>query len=223
MEQRFIRNIPSFSEAEQGLLRTKRAAIIGCGGMGGYIAELLCRSGLGSVTLADGDSFEESNLNRQLYALPSVLGRNKAVCAGERLRSIDPNVETRVFGSFFSEENAEDILEGADIVMDALDSAGARLLLERECARRGLWLIHGAVEGWSLQTAVVAPGSGVLRSLYGEAEGTGGKSVLAPVVAMCASVQCGEALKLLCGRASGDDGLLLVGDLLNMEFHRLSL
>ncbi len=221
MEQRFIRNIPSLSEREQNTLRTKHAAIIGCGGLGGYIAELLARAGVGTLTLVDGDSFEETNLNRQLYALPENLGKNKAHCAAQRLRSIDPSIELRVFGEFFDAENAGAILEGADIVMDALDSVSARLLLEEECAKGGLWLIHGAVEGWNMQLCAVAPGSGMLRSLYGEAGVGGGKSVVSPLPALCAAAQCAEAVKKLCGKASDMDGCLLIGDALNMEFTKV--
>lgn len=221
MEQRFIRNIPTLSETEQNALSAKHAVIIGCGGLGGHIAELLCRVGIGTVTLVDGDSFDETNLNRQLYALPENLGRNKAICAGERLRSISPSLGLRIFDEFFDGGNAEAVLEGADIVMDALDSVSARLLLEEECAKRGLWLIHGAVEGWNMQLCAVAPGSGILRNLYGGAVGNGGKSVLSPLPALCAAAQCAEAIKKLCGRASDMDGCLLIGDAQNMEFTKV--
>lgn len=223
MEQRFIRNIPAISEAEQSLLREKRAVIIGCGGLGGYIAELLARAGLGGITVADGDIFEESNLNRQLLSNGDNLGVNKALAAAERIKAIDPSIDVRCFDEHFGAENAGAILAQADIVMDALDSASSRLLLEDECAKRGLTLVHGAVQSWTAQVCVVPPGSGVLRRLYGEATGDGEKSVLSPVPAFCASLQCAEALKLLCGRCSELEGRLLAADMLGMDFELISL
>lgn len=221
MEQRFIRNIPAISPEEQSLLRSKSAVIIGCGGLGGYIAELLARAGLGRLSLVDGDCFEETNLNRQLYALPENLGLSKARCAAERVKSIDESIDVSCFEEFFSSENAEKILHGADIVMDALDNVAARLALEEECAKRGLWLIHGAVEGWTMQLCSVAPGSGMLRKLYGSASASGGKSVISPLPALCASLQCAEAIKILCGRASASEGCLLIGDMLSAEFTKI--
>ena len=82
MEQRFSRNIPTISEAEQSILRQKRVAIIGCGGLGGYLAEFMARVGVGAITVVDGDSFEETNLNRQNLSLPALIGRGKAEALG---------------------------------------------------------------------------------------------------------------------------------------------
>jgi len=218
MEQRFIRNMPALSEGEQSLLREKRAVIIGCGGLGGYAAELLARAGVGALTLCDGDRFDESNLNRQVLALPGNLGANKALAAAERVKAIDEGIALCVFPEFFAVENAEKILSGADIVIDALDNAASRLYLESECARRGLWLVHGAVEGFHMQLCAVEPGSGVLARLYAGVPERQGKCALAPTAAVCAGMQCAEALKLLCGRESGLNGKLLVGDMESMEF-----
>lgn len=223
MEKRFSRNFPTLSESEQQLLAVGRAAIIGCGGLGGHIAELLARAGVGSFTLADGDGFDESNLNRQLLALTESLGENKARVGAERIKAINSGAEVISFEEFFTAENADAILCGADIVLDALDSIPARLLLEEKCAEKGLWLVHGAVEGLSFQVSSVPPGSRVLRRLYGNAAGEGGKSVLSPVPAVCAGVQCAEAVKKLCGREAALENRLLVGSLETMDFVTLDM
>lgn len=224
MEQRFIRNIPSISEAEQRALRTKRAVILGCGGLGGYNAEILARTGLGALTLVDGDCFEESNLNRQLLSLPSLIGSGKARAAGERIRAIDPAIELRCFDEFFTAENADEILADADIVLDSLDNIPSRLLLEDKCAEKGISIVHGAVGGWMAQVCVVRPGDGYLRRIYGSTRGENvNKSLLPAVAPLCASLQCAEAVKLLCGRTSGLEGKLLMADVRNMEFFTLEL
>ncbi|MBQ8263728.1 MAG: HesA/MoeB/ThiF family protein [Oscillospiraceae bacterium] len=218
MEQRFKRNIPTISEEEQALLRTKRAVIIGCGGLGGYIAEFLARAGVGGLTLVDGDVFEESNLNRQTLALECNIGMSKAKAAAERVKTIDSAIDVRFAEEFFTAENAAEILKDADIVMDALDNIPARLLLEDECAARGLILVHGAVQGWAAQVCVSEAGSGVLHRIYGSS--TGGhadKSVLSPVPPFCAAMQCAEALKKLCGRKSEAEGKLIAADMRSMD------
>lgn len=223
MEQRFIRNIPAISPEQQLLLREKRAAIIGCGGLGGYIAELLARVGLGGISVCDGDCFEESNLNRQCLALPSKLGQNKAQAAAERISSIDKGIDLKVFTRPLGPENAAEILSGADIVIDALDNIPARLTLEQTCADAGLVLIHGAVEGWSSQVCAVMPGSGMLSRLYGKSDRPGAKTVLAHTCALCASLQCSLALKFLLGTGSGEENTLVLADSLTMDFTTLRL
>ncbi len=223
MEQRFIRNIPTISEGEQLSLRSKRAVIVGCGGLGGYIAEFMARAGVGGLAVVDGDCFEESNLNRQTLALPSNIGESKARAAEARIKAIDPAIDVRCFEEFFTAENADAILDGADIVLDALDNIPARLLLEDKCAEKGLCLVHGAVQGWSAQICLVEPGDNMLHRLYGEVSAAGSKSVLPPVPPFCAALQCAEALKKLCGRATELKGRLLVADVQTMDFVAVEL
>lgn len=217
MEQRFSRNVPAISPEQQALLRTKRAAIIGCGGLGGYIAEFLARAGLGGITVCDGDNFEYSNLNRQCLALPNTLGTNKALAAAERIKAIDSSIDVRCFEENLNTDNAEDILSHADIVMDGLDSISARLLLEDSCAKSGLVLIHGAVELWSAQVCASLPGSRTLHSLYADVHRHSSKSVLSHVPPLCAAMQCALALKFLLGVASEEDKGLFVLDSQSMD------
>jgi len=217
MDKRFLRNIPSISESEQELLHGKNVFIAGCGGLGGYICEYLVRAGVGALSVADGDCFEETNFNRQLLSLQSTLGMSKSRAAAERAQQINPDVKLTVFEEFFSIENAEKMLEGADIVIDALDNPSDRILLEEECGKRGLYLVHGAINGWNAQVSVVKPGSSFLKNLYSDFLPSP-SSCLCPTPAICAGLQAAEALKILCGRVSSLEGKLLFADLLNMEF-----
>ena len=126
MDARFERNVPALSEAECELLRTKRAAVIGCGGLGGYLIEMLVRLGIGTVVAVDGDVFETSNLNRQLLSSPALLGRKKAEAAADRVQMINPDVQVIPVCRFLDRENAVEILRGCDVVLDGLDSIEAR-------------------------------------------------------------------------------------------------
>lgn len=222
MDKKFSRNIPSISVSEQALLRQKKAFVAGCGGLGGYICEYLVRAGLGAVSAADGDFFEETNLNRQLLSLQSTMGTNKARAAAQRAREINPGIEFTAFDEFFSAEKADSMLLGADIVIDALDNPADRILLEEECGKRGLYLVHGAINGWNAQISVVKPNSGFLKTLYANSA-PASSSCLCPTPALCAALQAAEALKILCGRASSLEDKLLLADLSNMEFDIIEL
>ena len=95
MDPRFIRNLPTLTEAEQAVLGEKRVFIAGCGGLGGFLAEFLVRAGVGHITAADCDRFEYSNRNRQLLSLESTLGESKVLTAAARARDINPSVDFR--------------------------------------------------------------------------------------------------------------------------------
>lgn len=223
MEKQFLRNIPAISKAQQQLLQDKHVLVLGCGGLGGTIIENLVRLGVGRITAVDGDRFEESNLNRQLLSTHDSLGLNKAFAAKLRAESINPNIRFFAIGDFFCEENAASLLDGKDIVMDALDSISARLTLEKHCAEKRLPIVHGAVQGWTAQVAVIRPGSGLLSRLYDRKTEGGDKSCLAFTPAFCAALQCSEAVKLLCGVKPEPENSLLIADLRHMDFEKVNI
>ena len=224
MEARYTRNVGPLTEAECLALRDKRVFLAGCGGLGGYLLEYLLRLGVGRITVCDGDRVDETNLNRQLLAGLDTLGQSKAEAARERAARVNPQVEVCIIPEFLTEANADALLSGHDLVLDALDSAAARRVLAAACARQGIPLVHGAVQGWFAQVAVVPPGSDLLERLYPE-EGTvgGDKGCLPFTPALCAALQCAEAVKLLCGRPAPLSGKLLCADLLDQDFSLLEL
>lgn len=223
MEERYARNIPAISPEEQRLLKEKRVLVAGCGGLGGYLVETLTRLGVGEITVVDGDVFEPSNLNRQLLCTLPSLGQSKVLTAKERAQAVNPEVLLHAAEKYLDVSNAEELTAGQDLVLDALDSAPARLLLEEACTQSGVVLIHGAVQGWLAQVAVVPPGSGVLRRLYGERAGSGEKSTLPFTPPFCAAIQGAQAVELLCGRHSQLESKVLLADLRQLEWDVLSL
>ncbi|MBP8653810.1 MAG: ThiF family adenylyltransferase, partial [Proteocatella sp.] len=94
---RYSRNMEMLTLEENISLRSKKIAVIGCGGLGGYIIEMLARLGVGTLAVADGDVFEESNLNRQLLSDTGVIGKNKALQAKIRISTINPDTEVIAF------------------------------------------------------------------------------------------------------------------------------
>ena len=135
MEERYSRNIPAVSEEDMRKLKSSRAFVAGCGGLGGFIIEYLARMGVGAITVVDGDEFSESNLNRQLLSKVSNMGVNKALTAAERIKDINPDVSVRAVPEFLTKENAASLLADADVVMDALDNVSSRHILEDAAAR----------------------------------------------------------------------------------------
>lgn len=214
MEVWLSRNVPSLTEDEQSALASSGAAVIGCGGLGGHIIDMLARTGIGAITAVDPDAFEETNLNRQLLSTRSTLGTSKAEAACRRVRDINPDIRAVPIKARLDEKNALDIVRGHGVVIDALDTFAARLTLEAACADEGITLVHGAILEWQAQVAVVAPGSGALSRLYdGAPDEPSTKSTLSFVPAFCASLQVCEAVKILAGRASRLSSSLLIADL----------
>jgi len=118
---------------EERLEQVKQAhiLIVGLGGVGAYAAELLCRAGVGQMTIVDGDDIEASNINRQLPATGKTLGKDKADVMAERLLDINPNLKLKVINEYLRDERIIEVLEEAsyDYVVDAIDTLAPKILL----------------------------------------------------------------------------------------------
>ena len=222
MDRRYIRNIPALSEAECAALRDKRVLVVGCGGLGGYIIEMLTRLGVGAIRAVDGDCFEESNLNRQLYSLPDLLGTSKAKAAKVRIEAVNPDVKAECGQTFLNAENAGELVSGCDLVMDALDNIESRKILAAACNELNVPLVYGAIAGWAAQAAISLPGDNLIEKLYPEGIEIRDKSALSFTPSLCASLQCALAAAYLCGREV-KSGTVYFFDLLNMDFESLDL
>lgn len=155
---RYQRNYKTISIEDQEKLAKATIAIVGCGGLGGSMAEEFSRLGLGNLILIDGDHIEESNLNRQLFSTEENIGVKKVEAAKQRLQAVNSTVKLKLVYDWFNEENAADLFEGADLVCDALDSINRRISLERACHRLGLPLVYAGIAGWYGLLGVSMPG-----------------------------------------------------------------
>lgn len=124
---------------DEGLERLKGSSVlvVGVGGVGSYAAEAVARAGIGKITLMDGDTVQPSNLNRQLVALTSTLGRNKAEVMAERIRDIDPDTDVTALARFYEEDDELD-LTAFDWVIDAIDSVIAKTALIKTATDKGV-------------------------------------------------------------------------------------
>ena len=222
MEARFQRNIPALTEEECLLLKGKHVLVVGCGGLGGHIIDLLTRVGVGALRVVDGDVFEPTNLNRQLLSDTEVLGKSKAAVAAEHIRRVSPDTAVEAVDRFMTEENVRELIRDCHIVMDALDSIPARRILARACAEAGIPYVYGAIQGWVAQAAVSMPGDGLISKLFPREVEIRDKSVLSFTPALCASVQAALAIKFLTGRPV-QTGTVYHFDLLDQEFEAIPM
>ena len=222
MQDRYLRNVPALTEGECRLLSQKRVLIVGCGGLGGNLISILSRIGIGHLRIVDGDVFEATNLNRQLFSEIPVLGQNKARAAADRVARINPEITIEAIETFLTEENAADLLAGCDIVMDALDNIPGRRMLAAACEKAGIPLVYGAISGWVAQAALSLPGDKLVHTLYPEEVVAKDKSVLAFTPALCASLQASLCVKQLVGRPV-KSGTVYYFDLLNQEYETIDL
>lgn len=222
MTSRYQRNFPALTEAEQQTLAGCHVLVAGCGGLGGNIIEHLLRVGVGHITAVDGDTFEPTNLNRQLLSQVSLLGTSKAAAAAARAEAVNPQVDFRAIHTRITTENAAQLICGCDAVMDALDNIESRKALFAACSDAGIPFIHGAIGGWNVQCALCTPGSTVLDTLYPPQATVRNKSVLSFTPALCAAMQVSLCTRLLCGRPVEANKLYLY-DLLSMEGTAFSL
>ena len=217
MNERYIRNIPALTEHECALLQQKTVAVVGCGGLGGHLVELMARIGVGELVVIDGDCFEVSNLNRQLLSETDCIGISKAQTAAERIHRINPDVKVRVHQTMLDAENADTLIAGCDAVLDGLDNISSRKLLKQACSKAGIPYIFGAISGWVAQTAISMPDDNLIEILYPEDTKLTDKSALSFTPALCASMQSALCVKLLTGRAV-QTGAIYYFDLLNQEY-----
>lgn len=222
---RYQRNYKSISVEDQEKLAKSTVAIVGCGGLGGAMAEELARLGVGKLILIDGDQVEESNLNRQLFATEETLGRKKVEAARERLETVNSTTELKIIYDWFNEENAAHFFEGADLVCDALDSISRRVSLEKACHRLNLPLVYAGIAGWYGMLGVSYPGDLSVSKIFRQGEKgmekVWGNPAFTPWVLSSLSVV--EAVKILVGKEVSLRHAWLQVDLLDMEFERFEL
>ena len=111
-------------------LNSSTVAVFGCGGVGSYAVEAMARAGIGNIVLIDGDVVDETNINRQLIADVTTIGRDKVEVEKERILKINPNAKVIAYKEFFNQENSEKLIdEKYDYIVDAIDSVKSKILL----------------------------------------------------------------------------------------------
>ncbi len=214
-----------FGEDGQKRLESKRALIVGCGALGGSVANILVRGGIGSVGLIDPDVVELGNLHRQFLFSESDIGRRKVDAARETLLAADRNARIDVFPVRFDAENVE-MLQEFDLLIDGTDNFPTRFLMNEAALRWKKPLVSAGVYGASGQIFTVFPGRtaclACLASPIAESESEE-FPVFPPIVQTIAAWEASEAIKILSGNESAALSTLIAVDLWTNRFTTMNV
>ena len=218
---RYVRNRDAVSVEEQLKLAESRVAVVGAGGLGGQVILLLARVGIGHLVVVDHDLFDETNLNRQALSNRESIGRPKSEVAVATVGSINPGVEVTPYQVKLDTSNAREILDGSDVVVDALDNVPTRFALEKATKALKIPLVHGALAGFEGQMMTIFPEDPGLKNLYGSEQATVddtkrpeailGVPVLTP--SFIANLQAMEVVKIILKRGKIFRNMMLHVDL----------
>lgn len=226
MTGQYVREIALLGEENFQKLRAAHVAVFGIGGVGSFAAEALARAGVGKLTLADGDAVAESNLNRQLIALHSTLGKNKAEVMAARVRDIDPACEVIALPLFFGEETAPRFdFSQYDYVADCIDSVPEKVRLISAARAAGVPVVSCMGAGNRLyadfRVDVIEKTSGcplarIVRRELKKAGIAGVKAVYSPSAPLAPArdmAVCGEKFVGSVSFVPSAAGLLLAGEI----------
>jgi molybdopterin/thiamine biosynthesis adenylyltransferase len=167
--ERTDRNIGWITEVEQEVLAGSAVAVAGCGGMGGVVAELLLRAGIGEIRIADLELFEASNIHRQIAAGVDTIGTSKAFATARRLRGIADDTTLVVYPQGVTPETVAQFVNGADLVLDEVEAWAvfARILLHQEARRQGVDTVNCCSLGTGTRLFLFTPESDTMEQCLG--------------------------------------------------------
>ena len=230
---RYSRHIllPEVGIEGQEKLLGAHALVVGAGGLGSPAAMYLASGGVGHITLADGDSVDLTNLQRQILHTTASVGRAKAYSGKDTLTQLNPEIEIAAVSERLEGKRLADIIAGVDVVLDCCDNFATRHAVNRACVEHRKPLVSGAAVRFDGQVSVYdlrrkdAPCYNCLFPEDTEAEETrcAVMGVFAPLTGIIGTVQAAEALKLLCGAGETLNGRLLLLDGLRMEWRSIKL
>jgi adenylyltransferase/sulfurtransferase len=233
-EERYSRQtlFQPVGEAGQARLGGAKVVIIGCGALGAVQAETLARAGVGRLILVDRDFVEESNLQRQVMFEESDASERlpKAVAAARRIARVNSRVEVEPIVADVGFENVEELIAGADVVLDGTDNFETRYLINDACIKAGTPWIYGAAVGSYGLTMTIVPGeTPCLRCVLpampepGSGPTCDTAGVIMPIISIIGSIQSAEAMKLIVGETDKLHRSLIRIDVWDFQFNRMDL
>lgn len=232
--ERYSRQVlfSGIGQAGQEQLAASRAVIIGCGALGAMQAEMLARAGVGRLRLIDRDFVEESNLHRQVMYEESDVAEKlpKAFAAAARINRINSEVEAEAVVKDVNYSNVEALIGDADVVLDGTDNFEVRYLLNDAAVKlRKTWVYGAAVGSYGVQMTIRPGVTPCLRCVFPEMPAPGTSptcetaGVILPIIALVASHQVSEALKIMTGQMDRLHGSLLQFDLWENQSTKLKI
>jgi molybdopterin/thiamine biosynthesis adenylyltransferase len=222
--EKYIRQIMLFGEEGQEKLRKARVFVAGAGGLGSPISTYLAVAGVGKIIIADFDTVDPSNLNRQFLHHERDIGRDKIKSAAEKLLSMNPEIKVETIKEKITDENAGSVVPPCDLIIDALDNFDTRHVLNRLAVERKIPLIHGAVSGYRGKATTIIPGkTPCLYCIFPSSFKKEVFPVLGTTPGVIGTIQANEAIKYLTGQGKLLENRLLLWDGLSCSFSELNV
>ncbi len=228
-QTRYDRNFDTLSRQEQDMLAGSTVVVAGLGGLGGGVCEMLARVGVGHLVLIDGDSFDISNLNRQILCREDLVGFPKAKAAYERVSLINSDIKAEYKIEYLDENNLYDRIRQADLVMDCLDTIDMRFMLQDAAAKAQIPIVSGAIAGVTGQICVIFPGDKGYELIYGNRAHAGSRGIetrtgnIAYCAMFVAALQASECVKVLLKRGDILRNRILMAELWTNTFEIMDL
>lgn len=219
--------LEGFGEEGQQRLLESKVLIIGAGGLGSPCAMYLAAAGVGTIGIVDGDIVSLSNLQRQVIHYTNDVGRAKVASASAKMKMLNPDVRIEAYETFFTKDNAMEIIEPYDFILDCTDSFASKYLVNDACVLAGKPFCCGGVVKWGGQIMTHVPGTACYRCIFPEppaendVETCAKVGVLGPAVGIMGTIQATEAVKYLGGVGQLLTNSLLTFDTMTMQFMRL--
>lgn len=222
--ERYQRQMLLFGEKGQMALKNSSVFIAGAGGLGSPVAYYLAVAGVGKIRIVDHDRVERSNLNRQILHGESDIGMLKIDSAREKLVRINPDITIDTSGTTIDEQSVGALLNGMDIIVDAMDNYPTRYILNQTAIAHNLPLIHGAIHGFTGQATTIIPGkTACLRCLFPHPPPKEVFPVIGVTPGLIGLIQAHEVLKYLLGTGTLLENRLLLWDGLSCTLEELPI
>ena len=224
--ERYDRQIRIFGVEGQEKLKKAKVAVVGVGGLGSPVAYYLAAAGVGTLLLIDEQTPELSNLNRQILHWEEDIDKNpKPISAKWKLESFNSDVKVETFVGKLTRDNIEEVLTNVDVIVDCLDNFETRYLLDEFVHKRGIPLVHGAVEGMFGQVTTIIPRkTKCLREIFPKPLKKKEKfPILGATAGVIGTIQAAEVIKLITGYGEVLANKLLIVDLAHGSFETVKL
>lgn len=225
IRQRYSRQIAMDEIGEEGQCRMLRSkvVIVGCGALGSMVAMQLAGAGIGRLMIADFDTVDISNLQRQFFFTTAQAGEGKGRLLKKRMEELNPDVRVELAELLVNRTVAMRLFADADFVVDATDNPSSKQMVEDVCKLLGKPCCIGGVDGFRGQVLTIASGSSGFSELFPDSDDGGVLpcslgGVAGPAAALCASLQASEVIKWIVGTGTPLKGRMLTFDLLDNHF-----
>ncbi|MFO7867846.1 MAG: ThiF family adenylyltransferase [Bacteroidales bacterium] len=213
-------------EGQQKIIESK-VLIVGAGGLGSPVAMYLAAAGVGTIGLIDGDVVDRTNLQRQIIHFTSDLNRPKVASAQEKILAINPDVKVNVYPEFLTPNNAFDIIDEYDFIVDGSDNFSTKFMVNDACVMAKKPFSHGGILRFEGQTMTYVPGHACYRCMYEKppephtVSPNSETGILGSVAGMLGTIQATEVLKFLIGKGNLLTNRMLTFDAFKMIFREL--